>query len=214
MNQYNFKIKIIDDFLNDDHFNELMSIKLKKEVDKNKMQVYHNSIDKNFNTTSSTINSDLLVSLQKKYHSKAIEVLKELSPEKVKLYDYSEFVLIETGSNYKFPIHDDTSNKLLSGVIYIKPEINSGTLFYANKKGDKKKQIDWKINKAVFFSRKEQTTWHSFEGDGKSNRIALVHNLMTNRIKEVYKAENKNYLLGQFRFYINPYLYKYFKFVI
>tara|TARA_B110000914_G_C15297398_1_gene369438 strand:- start:38 stop:682 length:645 start_codon:yes stop_codon:yes gene_type:complete len=214
MNQYNFKIKIIDDFLNDDHFNELMSIKLKKEVDKNKMQVYHNSIDKNFNTTSSTINSDLLVSLQKKYHSKAIEVLKELSPEKVKLYDYSEFVLIETGSNYKFPIHDDTSNKLLSGVIYIKPEINSGTLFYANKKGDKKKQIDWKINKAVFFSRKEQTTWHSFEGDGKSNRIALVYNLMTNRIKEVYKAENKNYLLGQFRFYINPYLYKYFKFVI
>ena len=214
MNQYNFKIKIIDDFLNDDHFNELMSIKLKKEVDKNKMQVYHNSIDKNFNTTSSTIYSDLLVSLQKKYHSKAIEVLKELSPEKVKLYDYSEFVLIETGSNYKFPIHDDTSNKLLSGVIYIKPEINSGTLFYANKKGDKKKQIDWKINKAVFFSRKEQTTWHSFEGDGKSNRIALVYNLMTNRIKEVYKAENKNYLLGQFRFYINPYLYKYFKFVI
>ena len=214
MNQYNFKIKIIDDFLNDDHFNELMSIKLKKEVDKNKMQVYHNSIDKNFNTTSSTINSDLLVSLQKKYHSKAIEVLKEFSPEKVKLYDYSEFVLIETGSNYKFPIHDDTSNKLLSGVIYIKPEINSGTLFYANKKGDKKKQIDWKINKAVFFSRKEQTTWHSFEGDGKSNRIALVYNLMTNRIKEVYKAENKNYLLGQFRFYINPYLYKYFKFVI
>jgi hypothetical protein len=214
MNQYNFKIKIIDDFLNDDHFNELMSIKLKKEVDKNKMQVYHNSIDKNFNTTSSTINSDLLVSLQKKYHSKAIEVLKELSPEKVKLYDYSEFVLIETGSNYKFPIHDDTSNKLLSGVIYIKPEINSGTLFYANKNGDKKKQIDWKINRAVFFSRKEQTTWHSFEGDGKSNRIALVYNLMTNRIKEVYKAENKNYLLGQFRFYINPYLYKYFKFVI
>ena len=214
MNQYNFKIKIIDDFLNDDHFNELISIKLKKEVDKNKMQVYHNSIDKNFNTTSSTINSDLLVSLQKKYHSKAIEVLKELSPEKVKLYDYSEFVLIETGSNYKFPIHDDTSNKLLSGVIYIKPEINSGTLFYANKNGDKKKQIDWKINRAVFFSRKEQTTWHSFEGDGKSNRIALVYNLMTNRIKEVYKAENKNYLLGQFRFYINPYLYKYFKFVI
>ena len=34
MNQYNFKIKIIDDFLNDDHFNELMSIKLKKEVRK------------------------------------------------------------------------------------------------------------------------------------------------------------------------------------
>ena len=34
---------------------------------------------------------------------------------------------------------------------------------------------------------------------------------MTNKIKDVYKIENKNYLLGNFRFKINPYLYKYFR---
>ena len=207
------KLKIIENFLNSKDLSLLCSLKI-EPVNHDNIKVHQNIINGNQIVKNECIDPEILKSLNDRYHKLAINILKELNPEKINLYDYSEFVLIETGSNYKFPIHDDTSNKLLSGVIYIKPEINSGTLFYANKKGDKKKQIDWKINKAVFFSRKEQTTWHSFEGDGKSNRIALVYNLMTNRIKEVYKAENKNYLLGQFRFYINPYLYKYFKFVI
>ena len=41
----------------------------------------------------------------------------------------------------------------------------------------------------------ERTTWHSFESDGKSNRLVLVYNLMTKDIKSVYKLENKNYLV-------------------
>ena len=48
-----------------------------------------------------------------------MEILKELSPEKYDLYDYSDFVLILTDKNAKFPFHDDTPNKLLSGVIYL-----------------------------------------------------------------------------------------------
>ena len=35
---------------------------------------------------------------------------------------------------------------------------------------------------------------------------------MTNRIKDVYKIENKNYFIGLLRYKINPILYKYFKF--
>ena len=140
--------------------------------------------------------------------------MKELNPEKIKLYDYSEFFIIETGSNYKFPIHDDTPNKLLSGVVYLKPEENSGTIFYKNKKGDDRKEIEWKVNRAVFFSRSERNTWHSYQGDGKNNRLVLVYNLMTKRIKEVYKIEKKNYFLGMFRYKINYYLYRYFKFTI
>jgi len=38
-----------------------------------------------------------------------------------------------------------------------------------------------------------------------------VYNLMTNKIKEVYKIENRNYLIGNFRFKINRHLFKYFK---
>ena len=141
-------------------------------------------------------------------------LLEELNPQKVKLYDYSEFHIIEVGANYKFPVHDDTPNKLLSGVIYLKPEENMGTIFYKNKKGDGKKITDWKMNRGVFFSRNEKETWHSYQGDNKSNRIALVYNLMTNRIKEVYKVEKKNYLLGMLRYKLNPYIYRFLKFTI
>ena len=141
-------------------------------------------------------------------------LLEELFPEKVDLYDYSEFHIIETGANYKFPVHDDTPNKLLSGVIYINPEKNAGTIFYENKKGDGKKYVDWKQNRAVFFSRKERETWHSYEGDGKSNRIALVYNLMTSRIKQVCRIEKKNYFVSKLRYKINPYLFRFFRFTI
>ena len=143
-----------------------------------------------------------------------MDILNELYPEKVNLYDYSEFHIIETGSNYKFPIHDDTPNKLLSGVIYLKPEKNTGTLFYKNKKGDDKKEIEWKQNRGVFFSRSEKKTWHSYEGDRNSNRIALVYNLMTTNIKEVSKIEKVSFIPTLLRYKINPYLYRFFKFTI
>jgi hypothetical protein len=160
------------------------------------------------------IDSDFLKRLQKNYHDKALSLLETLNPQKAKLYDYSEFHIIETGADYQFPIHDDTPNKLLSGVIYLRPEKNSGTIFYDNKKGDGKRIIDWKINRAVFFSRIERETWHSYKGDGNSNRIALVYNLMTNRIKDVYTIEKKSYFLGQLRYKLNPYIYRFFKFTI
>ncbi len=206
-------LKILDNFLEKKDLDDISSIKLEK-INKNEIRIYHNSIDKNNNTKTDCINPEILKRLQENYHDKALSLLKELNPLKAKLYDYSEFHIIETGADYQFPIHDDTPNKLLSGVIYIRPEKNSGTIFYESKKGDGKKIIDWEINRAVFFSRIERETWHSYKGDGKSNRIALVYNLMTNRIKEVYNIEKKNYLLGQLRYKLNPYIYRFFKFTI
>jgi len=208
------KIKIIDNFLNDEDFNELCLIKLKK-IKENEILVYHNQINKkNDEVKTECINEKTVRRLFKNYHEKALNLLKEINPEKVNLYEYSEFHIIETGANYKFPIHDDNPNKLLSGVVYLKPKDNFGTVFYKNKKGEGMKKIEWKQNRAVFFSRIERETWHSFQGDRKSNRIALVYNLMTNNLKEVCRIEKKSYLVTRFRFLINPYLYRYFKFLI
>ena len=106
-------------------------------------------------------------------------------------------MIIKSGKNYKFPIHDDTPNKLLSGVIYLYPEKNTGTLFYSDKKGSEKEIIDWKPNRAVFFSRVERKTWHSFEGDGKSDRIVLVYNLVAKDLRKVFKVEGTNFLIGK-----------------
>ena len=207
------KIKIIDDFLSKIDFIEIKKIEF-KIPDDNKIKVYHNSISKNSDTLCECFTKDLIIRLQKNYHNKALEILRELYPEKEKLYNYSEFQIILTGKNYSFPIHDDTPNKLLSGVIYINPEKNNGTKFYSSKSGKNKKEIEWKKNRAVFFSRKERETWHSYDGDEVNTRVALVYNLMTNDIKSVCKIEKKNYLLSLLRFKLNPYFYRLFKRVI
>ncbi len=206
-------IKIIDNFLKDQDFSDLCSLNI-NSVERDKVKVYHNSVYNNGQIKNDCIDKDTLKRLVKNYNHKALELLEELNPKKVDLYEYAEFNIIETGADYKFPIHDDTPNKLLSGVVYLKPEKNSGTIFYDNKKGQGKKVIEWRPNRAVFFSRSEKETWHSYEGDGVSNRLALVYNLMTNDIRGVCKAENKIYFFTKFRFLINPYLHKYFKFTI
>ena len=204
------KLKILDNFLEKKDLITLKELKL-ETLNNNEIKVYHNKIFKNGTTQSDCLSEKQVKNFQNKYHNKAIDILKELNPLKVDLYEYSEFHIIETGSNYKFPIHDDTPDKLLSGVIYLNPEKNLGTMFYDDKNGNGKKVVDWKVNKAVFFSRIEGQSWHSYEGDRISNRIVLVYNLMTTQIKEVYKIEKRNYFLGKLRFWINPYLYRFFK---
>lgn len=205
-------IHIIDNFFDENTFSELNSLKL-DDVEPNKVKVYHNKIYKN-DIDQSCIDKNLIQSIHKNYHSKLFNLLKNISEEKTKIYDYSDLTIIKTGKNYKFPIHDDTPNKLLSGVIYLYPTNNSGTIFYKNRKGDEKEMIDWKQNRAVFFSRSERETWHSYEGDGISDRVALVYNLMTNNIKKVYEIEGKNYFFGNLRWKLNPYLYRYLNFYI
>ena len=203
----------LDNFLTQEDFEKLSNVSL-KQTESNKISVYRNQIDSKQNVKADCLDEATVKNLNKNYHSKAMNILKKLYPEKCDLYEYSEFHIIETGANYKYPIHDDTPNKLLSGVVYLRPEKNSGTIFYKNKKGDKKKVIEWKPNRAVFFSRKERTTWHSYQGDGKNNRLTLVYNLMTKDIKKVCRIENKSYFFTKLRHSINPYLYRFFKFVI
>lgn len=206
--------KIIDNFFDQEDFKKLENINI-PEINNDKIKVYHNKIlREGIVKINECIERETLKLFHEKYHLKALNILKELFPEKIRLYEFSEFHIIQTGSKYKFPIHDDIPTKLLSGVVYLNPEKNKGTFFFDNKKGENKQIIEWKKNRAVFFSRKERETWHSYEGDGISCRIALVYNLMTSNIKEVCKIEKKNYLISIIRYKINPYLYRFFGFLI
>ena len=196
------KLKIIDNFLNIDDLKTLQNFFFNDVVDKNNIKIKNISDPKIINKLNSS------------YHDQVINILNELCPEKAELYDYTQYVIVETGLDFKFPIHDDDPNKILSGVVYLSPKKNIGTMFYENKKGDMPNIIDWKINRAIFFSRKERQTWHSYKGDGKQNRLALVYNLMTKNIKKVYEVENKNYYMGILICKLNSHLYRYFKFII
>ena len=79
---------------------------------------------------------------------------------------------------------------------------------------DTKKSVTWKKNRAVFFSREERKTWHSFEGHEGGERRVLVYNLCTKQLKKVFNIEKKNYLYGMLRYKLNPYIFKIFKRVI
>ena len=205
----NYKIKIFDDFLDAEDLKEL-SIYAKNLNNNRDVHVFHNEIDLNNKILNASIDKDLLIKLNKKYLEKGISILSELNKEKVRLIDYSDFSIIKTKKNTKFPIHDDTFNKLLSGVVYLYPQTNIGTIFYNTKNGKEKKVTEWKVNRAVFFSRIERETWHSYEADSANDRITLIFNLMTKEknLKKVFDIEKKNYLIGKLRYKINPFLYR------
>ena len=205
--------KIIDNFLKQNHFQELCNLQLKYN-DPKKATVYKNMIDNKGKTNLSCLSESLIKSLHNEYTNIGVKILEELSPKKIELFDYSEFSIIETGKDYSFPIHRDIPTKLLSGVIYLTPQKNNGTYIYENKNGKKKKTIEWKQNRAVFFSRRERESWHSYKGDGNTTRYILSYQLKTRRIKEVFEAEEKNKYLGLMRYKFNPYIYKYLKFTI
>ena len=192
--------KIIDNFLSKDDFLYLSKLNLEK-VNDNNVRIYNNSIFNNGETKTSCLSEKFINDLHEKYHKITIKILEELKPEKLKFYDYSEFHIIKTGKNFNYPIHNDVPDKLLSGVIYLHPENNKGTIFYNNKNGDKPKEIRWKQNSALFFSRGNDT-WHSFSGDGVSHRIVLIYNLMTNDIKKISEIDNFNYSFYQIKFFL------------
>ena len=143
------KLKILENFLEKEDLDKIRQLNLEK-INNNSIKVYHNKIYKNGETQADCFTDKEIKEFHSKYHTKALNILKELKPLKVDLYDYSEFHIIETGANCSFPIHDDTPDKLLSGVIYIRPDKNTGTIFYDNKKGDGKQEVEWKVNRGVF----------------------------------------------------------------
>ena len=95
------KYKIIDNFLNQKCFDYLHSLTLKK-VGPSEISVQHNKINNNGKIETSCISKDILEELQKSCHEKAIKILNELAPHKTKLYEYTDFNIIETGKIIRF----------------------------------------------------------------------------------------------------------------
>ena len=148
------KVKILDNFLKKEHLQIIQNIELEK-IDNKSVKVYHHAIDFVNNIISNDLfNNNFLNDLQKTYHNKALELLRELYPEKIELYDYSDFHLIESGKDYKFPIHDDLPEKLLSGVIYISPRKIQGLYFMTKKTEMEKMKSNGKSTEQFFFQEK------------------------------------------------------------
>ena len=72
------KIEIIDDFLSVEDLKKLQSLDLGKTLDK-EMNVYVKKIDEKNNISGTGMEDNTAIKLQKNYHSKAFQLLKQLN---------------------------------------------------------------------------------------------------------------------------------------
>jgi len=202
--KYFFKYIILDDFLSENEVKSLNRVDISKVPSNGVLTCYHARIfkDKNIEpkTEGDIIPIENIMSIHNKYENLFYSILSKICPAKSNLIEFMDYHLTITGKDSNYPIHDDLPYKLLSTVIYLKPENNMGTLIYPcpkyplfNGEIDSPTEgfvINWKPNRALIFSRIHQKTWHSYQGDGKSNRLAFIINVGTDKVKEVMEIEN------------------------
>jgi len=83
-------------------------------------------------------------------------------------YKHNEYVSFPTfhilppNTGYQ-KIHDESSDKTISIVVYLYPENSTGTFLYKSKDRDSLvKEISWKPNSAMLFCGESDITWHDF----------------------------------------------------
>jgi hypothetical protein len=194
-----WKHVIIDDFLSKEHFDYCVKTfdtnlddpaVLDKSTRKGKKSVAHTYAFKNGgikqkskfvgNIKTDKFSEQTLLEMHNIYTPKLLEILKELAPEKVKDYDHALMIFTLSPKDSVYGKHTDIQDKLLSTVIYLKPENNTGTILYEHINDPNPQTVEWKQNRALIFSRTDET-WHSYEGDKINDRYVLVYNLMSAR---------------------------------
>ncbi len=166
---------IKDNFLSNEHFNYLLNFSEQK-VNDDGIGISKNKIWLE-GKVEGKLNHKYLIKFYNDYQNKLFNLLKDLAKDRIPMAKWIELNLVWTGKNYKFKIHEDSPNKLLSIVVYLAPRENIGTILYSDEIGSDKTVIEWIQNRALIFARKDGITWHSYEGDGISTRYALVLNI-------------------------------------
>ena len=166
---------IEDNFLSQKHYNFLLNF-YDQKVNDNNLLISKNKIWFD-GKVEGKLSKKYLIEFHNDYIKKLVSYLKKLAPERINSAKWLELNLVWTGKNYNFKIHEDSPNKLLSIVIYLSPKKNVGTILYSDNKGSDRTEVKWVQNRALIFARKEDITWHSYQGDGESTRYALVVNV-------------------------------------
>lgn len=186
---------VIDDFLISEHIDALVEISRGLVVEGDEVLIIHNQYNRHGERISSPSNfqkvfGDIFCSKK----SEALQLLNRLAPNKMPLFEYADLHLVLTGKNHRFPIHEDVVDKLLSIVVYLSPSANRGTLLYSGPSDQSMvEEVDWKVNRALVFSRRNGESFHSYESDGMSQRVCLVFNLMTRDLLASYRAEGLSF---------------------
>lgn len=190
---------VVEDFLSKEDFKLLSAHPTTHVKATERQSLLNNKVFADGSVVAQDLSKAVILGLHDRYHARSMDWLRHLAPKKVPLFEYADYELVITGKDCKFRIHDDSWDKLLSIVVYLAPEKNTGTIVYDNMEGRNPTVIEWKQNRALVFARREGQTWHAYKGDGINNRLALIYNLMTSNRRGVYRAEGTNYSLARAR---------------
>jgi len=185
------KYKIVDNFLKPEDL-EYLQAKLPTLKPKPDIPTSFYS-KKSLGPDQNTIDSDKLLQLEEHYVPHAMEILRELAPRKINLVDDVAFNLQSTPPHYTYPIHLDSNQKVLSGVVYLQPTESTGTFLHKNSRDIKGEEVPWKVNRAFFFSRNPVDSWHSYKGDEVGVRWVLVFNLLTSKLRK-HEIKDRGFL--------------------
>ena len=171
------KYEIVDNFLTLEDLAYLQSLleilEPKSDSQTSFRNVKYDSSNKN------VISKEKFLQLEETYRPRAMEILQSLAPYKLDLVDDVVLNLQSTPPNFSFPVHLDDRRKVLSGVVYLKPNLSTGTFIHKGLDDVSGKEVPWAVNRAFFFSRTPTDSWHSYKGDGVSYRWVLIFNLVT-----------------------------------
>lgn len=88
-------------------------------------------------------------------------------------------------------IHDESTDKTVSIVVYLHPESSTGTALYkSNNRESESKEIKWQQNSAMLFCGQKETTWHDF-CSRENSRVTLNFFLRTTETTEMLDEDDR-----------------------
>ncbi len=171
------KYEIVDNFLKLEDLAYLQSLLGSLEPKSDSPTSFRSR--KSYSPDKNIISQEKLLELEETYIPRAMKILQSLAPHKLDLVDDAAFNLQSTPPNYSYPVHLDASEKVLSGVVYLQPNISTGTFIHKGLDDVSGEEVPWAVNRAFFFSRTPTDSWHSYKGDGVGFRWVLIFNLIT-----------------------------------
>lgn len=200
---------VIDDFLALPHLDSLLTLSYNEnpKIDKPAVSSYeiinkeykskfpkkwkklgNKNIIKKINGTK--IRKSLVIGIAKSYKKLLFKMLEELAPQRIPLYDYTEVQIASTHKDTVYRMHTDSPDRLLTCVVYLRPESNMGTIMSKSANGPDLKTVEWKRNRAFIFSSIKDVSWHRWQGDNLNSRHVLIIILRCDKSKILNNLTN------------------------
>lgn len=91
-----------------------------------------------------------------------------------------------SGPNFTYPVHSESSHKVINFVTYIYPEVDEGTRLYkTHEESSYVKSVDWKENRTFLMTtnHNNDVTWHNWTSEKYNNPSRVTLNIFCEKME-------------------------------